>query len=292
MTSPFNRILVGLDMSQTDKQLLSYIQKQCFIGENDQFYLLHVVPTLVSPKFVIETSGVEATFPLDEKLAGQIADSVADTLNKGAIQIGIQEGSVTKKLLHWEEVKQANLTFLGKKSQDSGSGVNALRFIRKSKSSVWFIPEGFQRETKRVVIATDFSDYSTGAIQKAIDMCKAYAVKPSVTFLNVVHAPTDMVYRLDKTYTEFSAELVKTVEAHFPDYLEKFDLEGIEYEIAVVEDTQFDIPKHLLGFAAEKEADLLVLGAQGHSALESFLIGSIAEKTIMKNEEIPLLIVR
>ncbi|MEL6192664.1 MAG: universal stress protein [Bacteroidota bacterium] len=292
MTSPFNRILVGLDMSQTDKHLLTYIQKQCFIGDNDQLYLLHVVPTLVSPKFIIETSGIEPTFPLDEKLAGQIADSLVDNLSKGSIQIGIQEGSVTSKLLHWEEVKQAKLTFLGKKSSEAGSGVNALRFIRKSKSSVWFIPEDFQRETKKVVIATDFSDHSTGGIQKAIDMCKAYVVKPSITFLNVVHAPTDMVYRLDKTYTQFSAELVKTVEEYFPTYLEKFDLEGISYETAVIEDNQFDIPKHLLDFVGEKEADLLVLGAQGHSALESFLLGSVAEKTIMKNEKVPLLIVR
>jgi nucleotide-binding universal stress UspA family protein len=50
--------------------------------------------------------------------------------------------------------------------------------------------------------------------------------------------------------------------------------------------------KHILEYAREIQADLLLTGARGHSVLRNMLFGSVTEALIEQNHEFPLLIVR
>ena len=56
--------------------------------------------------------------------------------------------------------------------------------------------------------------------------------------------------------------------------------------------TQLSTAGQLVSLCDDYKADLVIMGAKGHSAINSFLIGSITEKFIQMNEKSAVLIVR
>jgi nucleotide-binding universal stress UspA family protein len=79
----------------------------------------------------------------------------------------------------------------------------------------------------------------------------------------------------------------------FDNFLEKYvpNLKDI-VEKKVHERTQLSTAGHLNSLASDYEADLIVMGAKGHSTIEIILLGSVTEKFIYSNDLIPTLIVR
>ena len=47
-----------------------------------------------------------------------------------------------------------------------------------------------------------------------------------------------------------------------------------------------------MDYAYDKKADLIVMGAKGHSQVELLLMGSVTEKVLAVNESIPTLVVK
>ena len=48
----------------------------------------------------------------------------------------------------------------------------------------------------------------------------------------------------------------------------------------------------IVDMAEDLGSNLIVMGAKGHSALASFLLGSVTEKTLLHMKDVPLLVVR
>lgn len=53
-----------------------------------------------------------------------------------------------------------------------------------------------------------------------------------------------------------------------------------------------DVAPELCRYASEIQADLIVMGSHGHSAVGSLLLGSITTKVLALEKEIPVLIIR
>jgi nucleotide-binding universal stress UspA family protein len=63
-------------------------------------------------------------------------------------------------------------------------------------------------------------------------------------------------------------------------------------EIDLIEQGYGNVGAYLLQYCEDKHADLIVLGAKGHSKVELLLLGSVTEKLLMLNQNIPTLVVK
>lgn len=204
----------------------------------------------------------------------------------------VLEGTITGQLLAYANDHRIDLTIMGRKKHPAGSGVASHRFLRGSEGSVLFIPENKTPKLDRMVIATDFSEYSEKVINLVLMLMRQQEEMPVLHLVNIYDVPTDLAYRISRTEGQFSEIIRDNVESVVPDFLKKFDLSGINYEFHVIENKHYNAAQHLLEFAKNIDTDLLVIGARGHSVVSALLLGSVAERILRYNEELPLLVMR
>jgi nucleotide-binding universal stress UspA family protein len=290
-----NRMLVAMDLSEIDQQLLSYL-KLLAQGRSDvKAYLLHVAPTLEVPVAVLDTHSVSGTqMPLDERIRRVMQDTVhlsgeADDIT---YEFDVIEGKVTPQLLHWQKVKNIDLTILGRKKIDAASGVEPRRLLRRSESAVIFVPEHIEAKITRILVPVDFSAYSQLALQQAVDFVRYRAPNASVQCLHVYDVPSELHFELLRTREQFAEIIRENVKEVYQDFIHKIDLGGVKVEPHFVENTHFNPAKHIYKFAQEAGTDLIVMGAQGRSDFSAFLLGSVTEKLVTYNDQIATMVIR
>jgi nucleotide-binding universal stress UspA family protein len=145
----------------------------------------------------------------------------------------------------------------------------------------------------KILYPTDFSKHSLAALPLATDLAKRYSAE-----LHVLHAvdwpheyfmEEGYVVPLVTTYPIEVDQLKKSAEQR----LDKFVAEnladvGKPVKKVVVVGKAF---AEIIHYAREQNIDLIVLGAHGHSALASMLLGNVAEKVVRK-APCPVLTVR
>lgn len=289
----FNRILVGMDLTAMDQQLLDHLA--FFSKGAPKLYFLHVayvrqMPVLVGDRYTRQLEDL----PVNQKSLDDLQEEVRARIQPSYFQaeFHVIEGTITRQLLSYANEHAVDLTIMGRKKHPVGTGVASHRYLRGSEGSVLFVPELKIAKLERMVVATDFSDYSVAVVKKAIALLREQDPMPELHFVNVFDVPTDMAYRISRTETQFARIIRDNVEAVLPDYLARFDLSGIRHQTHLIENKHFNAAQHLVEFCKEAEADLLVIGARGHSVVSALLLGSVAERVLRYNEDTPLLVVR
>jgi nucleotide-binding universal stress UspA family protein len=134
---------------------------------------------------------------------------------------------------------------------------------------------------RNIMVATDGSELVKRAVDLAIEIAKLSEAK-----LYAVHVITPRSYSIIPSQ---NAEWKKTIEEHLrmegkeaTAYVENagktvnVDVESIILEGNPVEE--------ILDFAEKNDIDLIVMGTQGKSAVQRFLIGSVSEKVVRHSE--------
>jgi universal stress protein A len=141
----------------------------------------------------------------------------------------------------------------------------------------------------KILVPTDFSQYSDRAFQQALDIARQYKAK-----VFVLHAIQEDILRCGGDYC-FSNELVKQVHAgalaaaeeKMQQQLGKFPEVK---EIEVVSDIRNGLPyEAILEEAKERRIDLIVIASLGQSGLAKYLIGSVA-RNVLKGAKCPVLL--
>ena len=290
----FRKILVGLDLSDTDYTLLEYTR---FLGEIfpvRKAYFFHVSPGLEIP------SGADSWYkdylpePVDEQIRSEMQEEVdrkiPDRLFEKEFQV--VEGSVTRQLLNWTKIKQSDLVILGKKETHMGSGVSARRFLRNTECSVLFIPAKSTPRMNKLLVTTDFSPDSTLALNQAIELAASLNPLPEIDLLHVYHVPEGVNYQVGRTYGHFSDMIRDNISDYMEKYLGAIDTKGVNIHPVLTRNTLSNVPRHIYDYAKENHADMILIGARGHSALSNLLVGSVTEKTLSYDFDIPLFVVR
>ena len=287
----FNTILFGLDNTDTDHLILSYVNENNHLLKDSYPYFVHISPSLAVPELANAAYTAE---PKDELLTKQLKQSVEKSLADvyEEKQFSILEGNITQQILHWENVKQADLIILGRKDIQKGSHISPKRILRHAKSSVLFIPEGEIKAQNRVLVLSDFSEASMAALEKAIVLAKLNPEIKHIDLLNIYEYPYEIQYQTLHSPIHLKKQARKRAENTAEEFLQKVDTQGVEIHKHFIENNQFNIARHVMDFCFEKNPDLIMMGAKGHSALSSFLIGSVAESMCEIHPPFPLLIVR
>lgn len=202
----------------------------------------------------------------------------------------VVKGSPFHELLAFAKGNDIDLVIVGKKEEQHGSGILAHRFSAKSPCSVLFVPPKPEFRMDAILLPTDFSEYSSMAFKQ----CRFFREKYDEIQLLAAHiyrVPLGY-YTTGKSYEEFAEIMRNNSEQEFNRFVEKYKLQSLDLEpvFALSEENN---PGQLINDIAIRDgADLIIIGARGHSRVSSLVLGSTAEKLARSTKKIPVLILK
>ncbi len=134
---------------------------------------------------------------------------------------------------------------------------------------------------KRILMATDFSDYSKEALDYAVYLAKT--IGADLYLLHVYEIP--MLVLPGETLSvrtevyEWLADLKEGAAKSLEAQADKVRRLGVQVHPILKEGRPF---REILNIAQEISADLIVLGTHGRTGLPHVLLGSVAERVVRK----------
>lgn len=139
---------------------------------------------------------------------------------------------------------------------------------------------------KKILIATDGSEYTKNAVDYGIDLAKSTGAKLHAIY--VVDTAAFASIPMDAAW-ESMYELLRQEGDEATKYVaDKAEAESLEVERNTVEGHPAD---EIIKYAEKNQISLIVMGTLGKSGLDRFLLGSVAEK-VVRTSKIPVLVVR
>jgi len=286
------RILVAVDLTEMDETLIRYI---AFLSNRinlDKVYFINVMKNMELPEKILEKYPNLAA-PMDESTKKEIEytiDQEAGNQLKADYEIKITDGDITDKVLKWAKIKDVDMILLGRKSGLDGQGIVSSKIVRLAPCSVVFVPEVLPELLKRLLVPIDFSEASKLSVQYAIFIAKNVP-EIKVTFLNVYHVPTG--YHVSgKSVEEFAEIMEQNAEESFKEFIAEFDTSLLNYEAKFILDDKHDPAKKIYQFALKNKATAIAVGSKGRTQAAAVLLGSISEKLISLNSQIPTIVAK
>lgn len=141
-------------------------------------------------------------------------------------------------------------------------------------------------EFKNILVATDFSDISDRALDKAVALAKQLSARLHVVHIVQIH-PTNMPESGNVNIKELEELEEKNANENLTKDLEE-RCQGIDVAIHVMHGNP---AVQVNAVAKETGADLIVMGTHGRSGFAHLIMGSVAEN-VLKSSEIPVMCVR
>lgn len=292
----FQRILVALDHSVFDEKLIRYFNAFSHLIAPKKVHFLYIDHDLEIPPGMEIVYNDEAGNPLskDEMLRTALkrkVDTGYTRRHQAEVSVDILEGEPLKKILHWVKVKEADLLVVGNKKMSEGSGVMAKKIARHADCAVLFVPETSQENIHKILVPIDFSDYSKVAMQGAIDLAKELP-QAKVTAFNTYDVPMTGNPSINMSYERIKADIEAFKQEALEKFVLEFDTKGVPLNSAQVVNETGSPAKQIYAQAVKGSFDLIVISAKGHSTLERVFLGSVTEKLLGLDKEIPVLVLR
>lgn len=140
---------------------------------------------------------------------------------------------------------------------------------------------------KRILLATDFSETSTCAVEHAILMAQTF--KADLHVLHVLESETplmmDGIAYLPPSYFE---EVEKQAAEKLEAVISRNDRDKLSVTLVMRRGAAF---LEIIRYARDQKMDLIVLGTHGRGALTHVLLGNVAEK-VVRHAPCPVLTIR
>jgi nucleotide-binding universal stress UspA family protein len=143
----------------------------------------------------------------------------------------------------------------------------------------------------RILVPTDFSEYSDRAFSQALDIAKEYYAK--LYLLHVLHKALDLTgldfISSEKMINEFKDNTLAWAKKSLGLQLEKFPRAR---EVEVFTNIRQGVPyDEILKEAKEERIDLIVIASLGRTGIAKYLIGSVA-RNVLKGAKCPVLLTK
>lgn len=131
----------------------------------------------------------------------------------------------------------------------------------------------------KILVPTDFSDFSDLALKKAIELAKMCDATLHLTY---VMPEVPDIFKLskymEKGRKQIQEESEKSCQVYFDKQISQFgNLEDIKIKTHVLSGIPF---KEIIKYQKKLKPDMIVITAQGESALEGVIFGGTASKVI------------
>lgn len=283
----FERAIVGLDLTEMDDILISKMAVLSGIFGIKKLYFIHVSKDLALPDDVKEKFP-DLVAPTDEAIEAQIMTIIKK--NKYPVHVEIEvfaeEGSPMSTFLRWVKLKDVDLIIMGRKITLQGTGSIAKSVAQKAPCSVLFLPERTEMKIpKKILIPMDFSEHTNMTLFFAKKVAKEFDSK--IFALHLFDVPTGY-NKTGKTFEEFAEIMEVNSRNDYKKFINKYN--HAEMECLFVLSKKDEQGQIIIEKAKEFEIDLILMGSRGKSTSASILLGSVAEKLVEVNNEIPMLI--
>ncbi len=297
--APFviHEALVGLGL-EDDDMVLKYLG---FLAEHLKLKsarFVHVIPSidLFDRKNSVQSYQFEK-YELNQKVADDLAVKISNYISKKSdikVDFDVRDGNPLDELIQSAETAEADLVVIGKSSKRDHHGILAKNFTRKVKCNALLVPDKAKLAMKKILVPIDFSPNSIEALRMAVSFSKCFAKAPAIIALNVYELPIFQAYLVRKSMDEMREILIEDREAAFKSFLDTYfepeDRNRIDTDI--IEQTHPGVGNFIMDYAEANKADLIVMGAKGHSKVGLLLMGSITEKILGVTQHIPVLVVK
>ena len=136
---------------------------------------------------------------------------------------------------------------------------------------------------ERILLPTDGSRGTNRAVDQALDLAAETGAE-----LHVLFVVEDLPYAPEMMDGEIEARLRAIGEEAIKEIRDRADDKDIALETAIEDGVPH---RSILEYADDKDVDLIVMGTQGRSGLDRYLLGSVAER-VVRGSEAPVLTVR
>jgi len=133
-------------------------------------------------------------------------------------------------------------------------------------------------DVQHILVPVDFSENTPAVLEWAAHLAAEHG--GHVTLLHAYHLPVEF-QQLEGAYLppDFWQSVRSEAETTLRGYAETLQRKGVRVEIAVCEGYAATV---IIEEAAQRRADLIVIGTHGRSGLKHLLLGSIAERVVQK----------
>jgi nucleotide-binding universal stress UspA family protein len=294
------KITVGIDFSSHSNIALkqaTWLAKQT----GATLCLVHVTAP-GGPKAAALVSSVRVWEQIVEIRAAQ-EEATADLLAKRTSEAGVPatyqivSGNPGEELVKVAEAEDSEVIIVGAHGLIGSSlfsvGSSALEVVRSSRSNVWVARRSniWGTGPKRILLATDFSEYSEEALRVAIE------IAPDDSTIEIVHSWRVPVLAAPTALQGAPSASLAGIADDLEEYAEKQGKELIESHATPRLHLKFE---PIRGPAAASVIDyakghpnlfdLIVTGSHGRRGFRRFFLGSVAEK-IVKHAPCSVLVV-
>lgn len=301
MSSQSNgRVLLPVDVTNPTKDLAEKLE-QILPLKGVKAHLLSVREVLPSYESLLSTV---ADFPEDvphtfETKAKKVLDTVAESLTKRGAEVSQELVSGPTAGMIEKVAKDENFTFTAltpgahSKVELFFLGSTTLKVAKRCPGMVLVLRNSQDtNQLDTVVFGLDGSDNAKTAMVEAIKTFKLAERGVKIVLCSIAFVPTALTF---VSPVEFIAAIESNANLAAETILadgEKTACDhGVKQESIELMMRHGDPSNELLQAAKARKAGLLVIGAQGHSGVEHFFLGSVAQRAVM-HAPCPVAVVR
>lgn len=284
----FNKVLVGLDLTEMDNILIDKTAKLVSALGIDKIYFVHVEKDLSLPEDVAKAYP-DLLAPVDEAIKKNISAKVKESIPTSVeVDISVKEGNPMETILRWAKIKNIDLLIMGRKIELDGHGTLAKNLAQKAPCSVLFLTEDLKlRELEHILVPMDFSEHSYLTLQFVERLSQNFNAK--ISCIHIFEVPKGY-YKTGKSYDEFVHIMEKNAKKEYDLFIHNHKMKHYDCQFVLKEDDP--AANYILAAAKNHNVDMIVMGSRGRTDPAAFLLGSVAEKLIQLNNETPMLILK
>ncbi|GEM_PF-2236130 len=292
-TISFSKVLVALDCTEQDNHLLKHTWSLMNVFDFASIHFLYILPEFKSKSSLsLDFSADELQFSKQEacQLLAKEIQPFFDYKKELKISLNVEHGDPQYILKESIEKYGIDLMIVGKKELEKGSGVVARRIARKINASVWFITSKANIDIEQILVPIDFSDNAYRALQFGLHF-KEKKETIEIILLHLIDFPS-AAFSIEKDREDLTKILKDHAQEGYEAFMQKHQLHAPDFRFEIYLKDASCTSKYIRNVAHQNEADLIIMGVKGDTNSADFDMGSIAEKMVTLEEEIPVLIVR
>ncbi len=278
---------VAVDLSKVDLKIFEYTMYLHSILRPKKIHFVHVVKKIKSsssiPSEYTEVFQNQLTeekhLQHDYRVNQFFGDSEVD------FECHTFHGSPMDELLDFVRNKSIGVVIAGRKKNSGGAGIVSDRLAGILTCNFLIVPEDFKPKLKRILVTTDFSEHSSLALQRAIEIKES---KSEIELLIHHGYKVPMGYsKSGKTFDEFAEIMKSNAEKEASQWLE-----SIKAEVLLTLRDDEPLLNQTMAIVNDHEIDMIVIGSKGQTPMSVALLGSHTLKLLKGNDLIPILIVK
>lgn len=288
-----DKILIGLDQSDMDVDLVKAAAYICNVSDTKEIYFINVIRDFSMPDELLQEFPDLLKKGIEDRRAAmeQVISDHFECKKEPKIHYIVEKAQPTKAFMKLIEEEDIDLVLVGRKRDKKGGGIVIHRLARRAGCSLLIVPQGVKESIRTVLVPIDFSDYSLCAMDQAISVASNSSGSVKIIAQNVYQVPSGYHYT-GKSYEEFAEVMKANAQKSYRKFIKNINTKGQNIEEIYSLDKGEDVIKLIYNTAKKMNADGIILGAKGRSATTALFIGSTAEKLINVDVDIPVMVVR